>query len=98
MRFLRRLKTSTWQSLRDRWSKWRDGRWSDETGLTGHYDFKIHYEWMRRATDPATGVAPDPAPSVFTAVEEQLGLKLESATHSFPQLIIDAIDREPTDN
>jgi uncharacterized protein (TIGR03435 family) len=69
----------------------------DETGLSGHYDFKIHYEWMRRATDPA-GVAPDPVPSVFTAVEEQLGLKLESATHSFPQLIIDSIDREPTDN
>lgn len=68
----------------------------DETGLTGHYDFKIHYEWIGRPTD--TGVATDPAPSVFTAVQEQLGLKLESATHSFPQLIIDSIDREPTEN
>ncbi len=68
----------------------------DETGLTGHYDFKIHYEWIIRPTD--TGVATDPAPSVFTAVQEQLGLKLESSTHSFPQLIIDSIDREPTDN
>jgi uncharacterized protein (TIGR03435 family) len=68
----------------------------DETGLTGHYDFKIHYEWLRRPTD--TGVATEPAPSVFTAVEEQLGLKLESSTHAFPQLIIDSIDREPAEN
>jgi uncharacterized protein (TIGR03435 family) len=68
----------------------------DETGLTGHYDFKIHYEWISRPTD--TGGASDPAPSVFTAVQEQLGLKLESSTHSFPQLIIDSIDREPTEN
>ena len=68
----------------------------DETGLTGRYDFKIRFEWVRRPTD--AGVVSDPAPSIFTAVQEQLGLKLESATHSFPQLIIDSIDREPTDN
>lgn len=66
----------------------------DETGLTGRYDVKIHFEWMSRR--PAT--APSSAPSVFTAVEEQLGLKLESATRSFPQFIIDSIDREPTEN
>lgn len=69
----------------------------DETGLTGHYDFKIHFEWGRPATN-ADGVDSDPAPSIFTAVQEQLGLKLESAVHVFPQLIIDSIDREPTEN
>ncbi len=69
----------------------------DETGLTGRYDFKIRIESVRRPTD-AAGVASDPAPSVFNAVEQQLGLKLESATHSFPQLIIDSIDREPAEN
>ncbi len=69
----------------------------DETGLTAHYDFKIHFEYIRR---PATdgGVASDPAPSVLAAVEEQLGLKLESTTTSIPQLSIESIDREPTDN
>jgi uncharacterized protein (TIGR03435 family) len=66
----------------------------DETGLTGHYDFKIHFEWISRG--PAT--APSSAPSVFTAVEEQLGLKLESGTHSFDRIVIDSIDREPTEN
>jgi uncharacterized protein (TIGR03435 family) len=68
----------------------------DETGLTGRYDFKIHFQSVRRAADAAA--ASDPAPSVFTAVEEQLGLKLESATRSFPQLVIDSIEREPTEN
>jgi uncharacterized protein (TIGR03435 family) len=68
----------------------------DETGLTGRYDFKIHFDWGRPRTD--TGVAPDPVPSIFTAVEEQLGLKLESSTAPFDHLIIDSIDREPMEN
>ena len=68
----------------------------DETGLAGQYDFKIHFESRRPGTD--TGVASDPATSVFTAVQEQLGLKLESSTAPFDHLTIDAIDREPTDN
>jgi len=68
----------------------------DETGLTGRYDFKIHFQSVRRATD--AGVPSDPAPTVLNAVEEQLGLKLESATRSFPGLIIDSIERDPTEN
>ena len=68
----------------------------DDTGLTGRYDFKIRFESVRRPT--GAGVASDPAPSVFAAVEEQLGLRLESASHSFDQLIIDSIDREPSEN
>lgn len=68
----------------------------DETGLPGRYDFRIRFQWMGRATD--AGAAADPAPIVFTAVEEQLGLKLEPATRSFPELIIDSIEREPAQN
>ena len=68
----------------------------DETGLTGRYAFKIHFQSVHRATDVAA--ASDPAPTVFSALEEQLGLKLESATRSFPQFIIDSIGREPTEN
>jgi uncharacterized protein (TIGR03435 family) len=67
----------------------------DETGLTGRYDFKIRYQFLGRGADTR---AVDPAPTVFTAVEEQLGLKLEPATRSFPALIIDSIEREPTEN
>jgi uncharacterized protein (TIGR03435 family) len=68
----------------------------DETGLAGRYDFKIHFEWVPRPTN--AGVASDPSPSLFTAVDEQLGLKLESATSPFPHLTIDSIEREPRDN
>ena len=77
--------------------EWRAGRAVlDETGLTGRYDFTIRFQGMSRAPD--AGAAFDAAPSVFTAVEEQLGLKLEPGTSSFPALIIDAIEREPTEN
>jgi uncharacterized protein (TIGR03435 family) len=69
----------------------------DETGLTAHYDFKLHHEYLRRPTADA-GVASEPVPSVLAAVEQQLGLKLESTTTSIRQLIIDSIDREPTEN
>ena len=67
----------------------------DETGLTGHYDFRIHFEWIRRIRDGGADSSP---PSVFTAVEEQLGLKLEPASRALDQLVIDSINREPTEN
>ena len=66
----------------------------DEIGLTGNYDFKIRFESMGRPTYAAA----DPAPSIFAAVEQQLGLKLESATSSFPQFIVESMDRDPTEN
>jgi uncharacterized protein (TIGR03435 family) len=68
----------------------------DDIGLTGRYDFKIRMQWMSRAPD--AGASFDAVPTVFTAVEEQLGLKLEPGTSSFPELIIDSIEREPTEN
>ncbi|MFZ0340569.1 MAG: TIGR03435 family protein, partial [Terracidiphilus sp.] len=60
----------------------------DKTGLTGEYDYKL--DWtpeemasaMTKGGNPAPGdnaAPPDAAgPSLFTAIEEQLGLKLES--------------------
>ena len=67
----------------------------DETGLTGRYDFKLHHEWGRPSAAEAT---PSSAPSVFSAVEEQLGLKLESSSALLDYLIVDSLDREPTEN
>ena len=68
----------------------------DETGLTRLYDFKIHFEQVHRAENP--DVASDPAPTVFDAVERQLGLKLEGRNGASEFPIIDSIDREPTPN
>jgi uncharacterized protein (TIGR03435 family) len=65
----------------------------DETGLTGHYDFKIRFQWGKQ--DPEN---PSGASTVFTALQEQLGLKLEPSTAPFDHLIIDSLDREPAEN
>ncbi len=49
----------------------------DQTGLTGDYDFTLNW-------------APnDKEPSIFTAIERQLGLKLESQTASIEVVVID---------
>ena len=48
----------------------------DRTGLTGVYDFKLEWSGEEQSAD---GTAPNAAgSSIFTAVQEQLGLKLES--------------------
>jgi uncharacterized protein (TIGR03435 family) len=44
----------------------------DKTGLTGYYDFKL--EWN---PDDSAQVGPNDRPSIFTALQEQLGLRLD---------------------
>ena len=63
----------------------------DRTNLTDRYDFKL--QWT---PDDAT-VTDNSAPSLFTAIQEQLGLKLESAKEPVPVLVIDGIE-QPTPN
>ncbi|HEY2845174.1 MAG TPA: TIGR03435 family protein [Bryobacteraceae bacterium] len=63
----------------------------DKTGLTGSYDYQL--EWA-----PSNAAAADlDAPSIFTAVQEQLGLKLESATAPIEILVIDRVEK-PSEN
>ncbi len=63
----------------------------DKTGLTGPYSYTLRFgrEWSERD--------PDSWPSIFTAVQEQLGLKLEAAHESVPNLMVDHITK-PTEN
>lgn len=63
----------------------------DKTGLTGAYNFTLQFgrDWSERD--------PESWPSIFTAVEEQLGLKLEAVHESVPNLIVDHITK-PTEN
>ncbi|HEX4278245.1 MAG TPA: TIGR03435 family protein [Bryobacteraceae bacterium] len=57
----------------------------DKTGLQGYYDFSL--EW-----DP--NQAPDSqTPSLFAALEEQMGLKLEASRGSVPVLVIDHAEK-----
>jgi uncharacterized protein (TIGR03435 family) len=62
----------------------------DRTGLTGGFDFEL--AWSGSALKPAAG-APSELPSVFTALQEQLALKLEPSRSAVETLVIDSVER-----
>jgi uncharacterized protein (TIGR03435 family) len=65
------------------------GTVQDKTGLTDRYDFTLKYTY--ESTDP------DSYPTLTTAIQEQLGLKLEHTHGPVDILVIDRIDR-PSEN
>lgn len=80
----------------------------DKTGLTGNYDYSLHWtpdEASMPRVGPAGGGPPpqgdapiDPnGPTLFTALEEQLGLKLQSEKGKVDVIVIDHIEL-PTEN
>src|SRR5262245_44532990 len=78
----------------------------DKTGIKGFYDFKIVYsrEGLPSNGPPPPGGGPgagaeasDPRPSIFTAVQEQFGLKLDSSKAPVEVLVIDSVSK-PTEN
>jgi uncharacterized protein (TIGR03435 family) len=72
---------------------------TDATGLTGTYAFDLKWTPDRPAnTEPGAATASDPAgPTIFTAIEEQLGLRLESRKALVETLFIERVDK-PSDN
>ncbi len=66
----------------------------DRTGLTGSYDFVLRFtpEGMTPRTDGAAGPSLD-GTSLFTALQEQLGLKLEPQRGPVEFIVIDRIER-----
>jgi uncharacterized protein (TIGR03435 family) len=76
----------------------------DKTDVKGLYDFKL--EW---APDPGQGLSPPgvlgppstsadiSGPSIFTALQEQLGLRLDSAKGPVEVLVIDSVQK-PSEN
>jgi len=69
----------------------------DKTGLTGKYDIRL--KWTPDEPPSAIGTegprpeTPDSAPSLFTALQEQLGLKLEPQKGPVEQIVIDHVDK-----
>jgi uncharacterized protein (TIGR03435 family) len=66
----------------------------DRTGLQGTFDLELQYEPDRLQLRSPNTPAPDPSSvSVFTAVREQLGLRLESTKAPVDVLVIDHVER-----
>lgn len=66
----------------------------DRTGLTGAYDFTLEFA---RETPKANPEAP-PAPILATAIQQQLGLQLVGRKLAFDVVVVDSVDRLPTEN
>jgi uncharacterized protein (TIGR03435 family) len=74
------------------------GETDNRTGLTGSYSVTLTFSLQRGAGASLNASAPlDDAPDIFTAVQEQLGLKLLHEKRMMPVLVIDHIER-PSDN
>ncbi len=60
----------------------------DKTGLTGKYDFSLHW-----TPDNVESTDPNAPPGLFTAIQEQLGLKLEPVKAPVDVLVIDHVEK-----
>ena len=68
----------------------------DRTGLDGR--FEIHLEWLPDQSTPLSSadVTLADKPSIFTALQEQLGLRLQSERGPVDVIVIDHVER-PTE-
>lgn len=86
----------------------------DETGLKGEFDYQLEFTTeglsiMRGMPAPPPGAggdggrgpapeASEPGPSIFTALQDQLGLRLESRKGPMDQIVVDSCEKTPTEN
>jgi uncharacterized protein (TIGR03435 family) len=74
----------------------------DRTGITGRHDFQVWWT-PDQTVSAAMGPRPEPppdevqAPDLFTALQQQVGLKLESAKQPADVIVIDHVER-PSEN
>ena len=66
----------------------------DQTGLQGTFDFKLDWTPAVRTASTEPAASPD-GPTLFDAMETQLGLKLENKQLPLPVVIIDSVERVP---
>jgi uncharacterized protein (TIGR03435 family) len=69
----------------------------DKTGLTGYYDMDLEFKFSFGPPGAAPAAADPQGPSIFTAIQEQFGLKLESAKGKADLIVVDAAEH-PSDN
>jgi uncharacterized protein (TIGR03435 family) len=83
----------------------------DSTGLTGTYDIVLEFApessgmqakmaAIGAMSGPVSdgGSDPGPAPTIFSALPDQLGLKLEARKGPVDSLIVDSVEKTPTEN
>jgi uncharacterized protein (TIGR03435 family) len=76
----------------------------DNTGLKGDYDFTLTFRTDKTRPVGSPGGAGNAgrntpeAPDIFAAIQEQLGLKLESRRLPVDVLVVDMANKVPTDN
>ena len=98
------------ERLPDAVSGYLDHPMVDLTGLTGAYDFTLSYlpanrtsaarggDSAQQSGSPVAASTPSGGFTVFEAVDKQLGLKLAQQKHPMQVLVIDKVNRTPTDN
>ena len=69
----------------------------DKTGLQGTYSVSLTYAPQGTTPGSVPELVADDAPTVFTALQEQLGLKLQPSTAAVRVVVIDHVER-PTEN
>jgi len=76
----------------------------DKTGITGRFDIRVKFSREGTALDgirlnegPSTAADPTGTPSIFVALQDELGLRLESGRGPVDTLVIDHIEK-PSEN
>lgn len=91
------MKCGDWRLVVSYLSGYLDRPLADRTGITGTYDVTL--EW----TPPPLGTGPEGVPiagdniSIYTAIRDQLGVKIDSARGPVDVLVIDRLDRPEPD-
>ncbi len=81
------------QQIRGMAGAYVTGPVTDLTGLKGYWDFDL--KWTGRALLPRAG---SDGITLFDAVDQQLGLKLDQQRVSAPVLVVDSVNQKPMDN
>jgi uncharacterized protein (TIGR03435 family) len=70
----------------------------DQTGLKGRYDFEFDLtDFMNQQRQPGEA-PPDPVAMIQTALSKQVGLRLEAKKLPIEMLVIDHVEKLPTEN
>ncbi len=66
---------------------------TDETSLKGSYSFELKWDPGQPASNEPDAPPAEPGPSIFTAIEEQLGLRLESRKAPVEAIVIQSAEK-----